>query len=171
MYLRCKSWPVHIKVIKAHWRLFGNVLRLPRDVPDQLFVDEYFRSEPGVDVLRGRPRITLLVVLDRDLKTVGKRLHSTAGLDYLRLLLFKEGRTELTGRIVKNVRNGTDIVSYAITATHTLTHPYYYSSYYYFSGVSRSTDTTSQDFNFSKLLIFYIQSNDFLCYRPNTWNL
>ena len=42
LYCRCKCGPLIIRTLEARWRLFGHVLRLPRDVPVQKFIDEYF---------------------------------------------------------------------------------------------------------------------------------
>ena len=65
-------------------------LRLPRDVPVQMLIDEYFSRETGVDSWRGRPRTSLPAVLDEDLKTVGERIHNKADVERLRLLTKEE---------------------------------------------------------------------------------
>ena len=90
LYKRCKCGPLNIRITEARWRLFGHVLRLPRDVPAQMFIDEYYSREAGVDSWRGRPRTSLPAVLDEDLKTVGERIHNKADVERLRLLTKEE---------------------------------------------------------------------------------
>ena len=47
LYCRCKCGPLSIRTLEARWRLFGHVLRLPRDVPVQKFINEYFGTVAG----------------------------------------------------------------------------------------------------------------------------
>ena len=103
LYRRCKCEPLNIRLTEARWRLFGHVLRLPRDVPAQMFVSEYFSREKDVEGWRGRPRTSLPTVLDEDLKTVGKRIHNSAELERLRLLTKEEWRA-LTRTIVETAK-------------------------------------------------------------------
>ena len=42
LYHRCQSRPISKSIITARWRLFGHVLRLPRDAPAQRASDHYF---------------------------------------------------------------------------------------------------------------------------------
>ena len=53
------SISISIKMIEARWRLFGHVLRMPRNVPAQMAIDKYFQPTAGVPCRRGRPRTTL----------------------------------------------------------------------------------------------------------------
>ena len=39
LYKRCQCEPLSIKMIEARWRLFGHVLRMPRNVPAQMAID------------------------------------------------------------------------------------------------------------------------------------
>ena len=50
----------------AKWKLFGHILRLPLTVPANKAMIAYF-SQPGTG-RRGRPRTTLPIVLNDDLK-------------------------------------------------------------------------------------------------------
>lgn len=65
---------VESPIRSARWRMFGHVLRLPRETPAQCAVDHYF--EPGVRP-RGRPRVCLPKGLDGDLAKVGKRFKAS----------------------------------------------------------------------------------------------
>ena len=42
LYRRCQSRPFSESIVTARWRLFGHVLRLPRDAPAQRAIDHYF---------------------------------------------------------------------------------------------------------------------------------
>ena len=98
LYKRCKCGPLNIRITEARWRLFGHVLRLPRDVPAQMQIDEYFKREVGVDSWRGRPRTTLPAVLHEDLKSIGGRIRNPDDVERLRLLSREEWK-ELKRRI------------------------------------------------------------------------
>ena len=83
LYQRCHSEPLSIKATEARWRLFGHVLRMPHNVPARMAMDNYF--EPTVaSKWRGRPRTTLPVVLNADLRNIDSyHLQSKAGLEHL----------------------------------------------------------------------------------------
>ena len=105
LYRRCKCEPLNTHLTEAPWRLFSHVLLLPRDVPAQMLVDEYFSRKKDVEGWRGHPRsrTSLPTVLDEDLKTVGKRIHNNAELERLRLLTKEEWKA-LTRTIVQTAK-------------------------------------------------------------------
>ena len=58
LYHRCQSRSISESIITARWRLFGHVLRLPRDAPAQRAIDHYF-ADTEAATFRGRPRTSL----------------------------------------------------------------------------------------------------------------
>ena len=61
LYHRCHSRPISESIITARWRLFGHVLRLPRDAPAQRAIDHYFAdTEAALEVDRGLPALFML---------------------------------------------------------------------------------------------------------------
>ena len=54
LYRRCRCHPISEDVKSARWRLFGHVLRMPRDTPAQQAIDYYF-ADTGDATFRGRP--------------------------------------------------------------------------------------------------------------------
>ena len=54
-------------VIRGHWRLFGHILRLPRDTPVNKAMEFYF--EPSLkNTFKGRPRTTIVTTINRDIE-------------------------------------------------------------------------------------------------------
>ena len=86
LYRRCDAVPISQIAAKARWRLFGHVLRLPRDAPAQTAVDDYFEPPAAGSTFRGRPRTTLPRVLNADLEAVSHfgSLKNAADLGHLR---------------------------------------------------------------------------------------
>ena len=75
LYRRCRCHPISEDVKSARWRLFGHVLRMPRDTPAQQAIDYYF-ADTGDATFRGRPRTSLTTALSADLRRV--RTYSTS---------------------------------------------------------------------------------------------
>ena len=69
--------------IHARWKLFGHILRLPPTAPANKAMIAYF-SQPGAG-RRGRPRNTLPIVLNDDLKGTPYELKSGKDLELLRI--------------------------------------------------------------------------------------
>ena len=86
LYKHCQCEPLSIKMIEAQWRLFGHVLRMPRNVPAQMAIDQYFQPTTDMPRWRGQPRTTLPVVLNADLQSTGQYLHNKVDLEHLRQL-------------------------------------------------------------------------------------
>ena len=86
LYRRCDAVPISQLAAKARWRLFGHVLRLPRDAPAQTAVDDYFEPHAAGSTFRGRPRTTLPRVFNADLEAVSHfgSLKNAADLGHLR---------------------------------------------------------------------------------------
>ena len=53
LYKRCQCEPLSIKMIEARWRLFGHKLRMPKNVPAQMAIDQYFQPTTDVPSWRG----------------------------------------------------------------------------------------------------------------------
>ena len=73
LYRRCRCHPISEDVKSARWRLFGHVLRMPRDTPAQQAIDYYF-ADTGDATSRGRARTSLPTALSADLRRVGRTL-------------------------------------------------------------------------------------------------
>ena len=69
---------------QARWRLFGHVLRMSNETPAKLATTQYFNTITGGEVkrFRGRPRKTLPVLLDEDLKLAHQH-YTTSSLNCL----------------------------------------------------------------------------------------
>ena len=72
-------------VKSARWRLFGHVLRMPRDTPAQQAIDYYF-ADTGDATFRGRPWTSLPNALSADLRRLGRTLRRPADNDAFGLL-------------------------------------------------------------------------------------
>ena len=84
LYHRCQSRPISESIITARWRLFGHVLRLPREAPAQRAIDHYF-ADTEAATFRGRPRTSLPSTLCSDLRRIGRTLRQPADIEALRL--------------------------------------------------------------------------------------
>ena len=82
LYNRCQAQPISTIAQQARWKLFGHILRLPTAAPANKAMTAYF-NKPGKS-RRGRPRTTLPIVLNEDLKKTGNQLKSSNDLDALR---------------------------------------------------------------------------------------
>ncbi|XP_065193166.1 uncharacterized protein LOC135824361 [Sycon ciliatum] len=91
LYKRCKAQPISNFVRLARWRLFGHILRMPDGCPAVAAMINYYQVKETV--WRGRPRMTLLIVLSRDLQRVGRRGLKTLS-DLLFLREIAQGRGE-----------------------------------------------------------------------------
>ncbi|XP_065186192.1 uncharacterized protein LOC135817021 [Sycon ciliatum] len=65
LYARCGVEPVSDLIRNSRWSLFGHVLRLGKDTPARLSMEQYFQAPEGR--YRGRPRVTLPIKLHTDL--------------------------------------------------------------------------------------------------------
>ena len=91
LYHRCQSRPISESIITARWRLFGHVLRLPRDAPAQRAIDHYF-ADTEAATFRGRPRTSLPSTLCSDLRRIGRTLRQPADIEALRALSREQWR-------------------------------------------------------------------------------
>ena len=85
LYHRCQCRPISESIVTARWRLFGHVLRLPRDAPAQRAIDHYF-ADTEAAAFRGRPRTSLPTTLCSDLRRIGRTLRQPADIEALRAL-------------------------------------------------------------------------------------
>ncbi|KDO31267.1 hypothetical protein SPRG_19537, partial [Saprolegnia parasitica CBS 223.65] len=69
LYKRCKSVPLSEIVARQRWRLLGHVLRLKKDVPANIAAARFFAA-PEAPRFLGRTKITLPIVLHRDLQSL-----------------------------------------------------------------------------------------------------
>ena len=82
LYRKCNTRPLSTTIRQARWRLFGHILRLPRDAPAQIAADHYFKNDGPS--WRRRPQCTLPTILKDDLKNTGIELNCGSGLAKLR---------------------------------------------------------------------------------------
>ena len=80
LYRICQEKPLSLKFLSASWSLFGNILQRDKDIPANKATRAYFI--PNGNKLRGRPKTTLPIVLNRDLSLIQDpiRLHSRKDL-------------------------------------------------------------------------------------------
>ena len=91
LYHRCQCRPISESIVTARWRLFGHVLRLPRDAPAQRAIDHYF-ADTEAAAFRGRPRTSLPTTLCSDLRRIGRTLRQPADIEALRALSREQWR-------------------------------------------------------------------------------
>jgi hypothetical protein len=56
------------EIRKSRWKLFGHILRLNGNTPAQKSMDFYFENYDRRKCFRGRPRMTLVTVLNKDIE-------------------------------------------------------------------------------------------------------
>ena len=80
LYKICQEKPLSIQILSARWSLFGHILRRDKDIPANKATRAYFT--PHGNKLRGRPKTTLPVVINRDLALIQHpiRLHTSKDL-------------------------------------------------------------------------------------------
>ena len=91
LYHRCQCRPISESIVTARWRLFGHVLRLPREAPAQRAIDHYF-ADTEAAAFRGRPRTSLPTTLCSDLRRIGRTLRQPADIEALRALSREQWR-------------------------------------------------------------------------------
>ena len=87
----CQCRPISESIVTARWRLFGHVLRLPRDAPAQRAIDHYF-ADTEAAAFRGRPRTSLPTTLCSDLQRIGRTLRQPTDIEALRALSREQWR-------------------------------------------------------------------------------
>ena len=91
LYYRCQSRPISESIVTARLRLFGHVLRLPRDAPAQRAIDHYF-ADTEAATFRGRPRTSLPTTLCSDLRRIGRTRRQPTDIESLRALSREQWR-------------------------------------------------------------------------------
>ena len=72
VYTLSKVRPISEDIREARWRMFGHSLRLHHDTPAQKAMEYYFTRELKLMKFQGKPRTTLPIILNYDLKEVNK---------------------------------------------------------------------------------------------------
>jgi hypothetical protein len=67
LYNKCESEPISLEILTRRWRLFGHILRLDLLTPAQKAMDFFFEPCFSKKFI-GRPRTTIFVTLNEDLK-------------------------------------------------------------------------------------------------------
>ncbi|XP_065180181.1 uncharacterized protein LOC135810616 [Sycon ciliatum] len=81
VFERCSAAPLGNILVNARWRLFGHILQSDEHTPAREAMSGFFGcSVPGY---RGRPRITLPVLLNQDAERVGCRLRTPRDLQLM----------------------------------------------------------------------------------------
>ena len=80
LYRICQEKPLSLQILSARWSRFGHILRRDKVILANKATKAYFI--PNGNKLRGRPKTTLPIVLNRDLSLIQDpiRLHSSKGL-------------------------------------------------------------------------------------------
>ena len=73
VYQLSKVRPISEEIREARWRMFGHSLRLHRDTPAQKAMEYYFTPELKLKKYKGQRRITLPIILNKDLKEANKK--------------------------------------------------------------------------------------------------
>ena len=68
LYRTCQEKPLSLQILSARWSLFGHILRRDKNIPANKATRAYFI--PNGVKLRGRPKTTLPVVINRDLALI-----------------------------------------------------------------------------------------------------
>ena len=95
--------PLSLQILSARWSLFAHILRRDKDIPANKATRSYFI--PNGNKLRGRPKTTLPIVLNRDLALIHDpiRLHSSKDLaEITELAQDRKCWRGLTSRIEKS---------------------------------------------------------------------
>ena len=72
LYEMSNSKTLSADIKKARWKMLGHVLRLSENTPAQRSMKCYFENYENKKRFRGRPRTTLPVVIEQDLKAANK---------------------------------------------------------------------------------------------------
>ena len=89
LYKRCGAVPISETITRQRYSLAGHIFRLAPTAPPQLAVDMYLRlaNDEGTERFRGRPRTTLVTVLQTELLSWhGLTLHQPLDVDTVRTM-------------------------------------------------------------------------------------
>ena len=78
MYVRCNTGPLQPEICAARWRMLGHVLRMTDDTPAKHTMLHYFNKFQSGEGFRGRPRTTLLVIINQELEMIAEHHNDTA---------------------------------------------------------------------------------------------
>ena len=71
LYNKCGAVELQFAIRGARWRMLGHVLRMTKDTPAKHAMIYYFSNRK--DGFTGRPRTTLPIIIDKDLKAMAKQ--------------------------------------------------------------------------------------------------
>ena len=101
LYEISKEKPISQTMRAARWKLLGHILRRDQDIPASKAMNAYYQ-DLGQKGFRGRRRMTLPLVLNRDLKQENISLETSGDLQELRNLAQDRGEWHaLTSRIIE----------------------------------------------------------------------
>jgi sorting nexin-29 len=72
VYNRCEAEEISLQILTRRWSFFGHVLRLPENTPSWLAMKHFFNNQ-HLRKFKGRPRITIVTTLQRDINRLEKR--------------------------------------------------------------------------------------------------
>lgn len=115
LYEICEERPLRRRITPARWNLFGHILRRP-GIPGYLQMEAYF-APSNAGKWRGRPRITLPVILDADLVASGTgfRLRTEQDLAESRTLAAHRGNLKDLSTTICDALPATGDSTYADT--------------------------------------------------------
>ncbi|XP_029654042.1 uncharacterized protein LOC115227307 [Octopus sinensis] len=103
LYRSANCGPISLNVLETRWRLFGHILRMKKETPCNMVMEEFF-DHTEYSKYRGRPRDCLPGILTKEYAMIGGRLMDANNLDEIRKRARRrKGWKELTTRIVKNM--------------------------------------------------------------------
>ena len=101
LYEISKEKPISQTMRAARWKLLGHILRRDQDIPASKAMNAYYQ-DLGQKGFRGRRRMTLPLVLNKDLKHEHVSLETSRDLQELRNLAQDRGEwSALTSRVIE----------------------------------------------------------------------
>ena len=85
LYLKTKEIPLSLTILESRWRLFGHILRQPRNTPGNQAMLTFFKTDGKI--FNGRPKTSLVTTLKQDLKRtklLNLKLNNIDDLEQLR---------------------------------------------------------------------------------------
>ena len=85
LYEQCEDAPVSAFIARQRWKLFGHILRADPQSPASKAMKYYFEPT-SAGGYRGKPRVTIVSTLDRDLKAAAQKYPNRVAVKQLRTL-------------------------------------------------------------------------------------
>ena len=86
LYEICNCGPISEKIKRSKWRMLGHALTMNKETPTWKAMKYYFESIYEEGKFRGRPRTTLVSIINEDIKTAQQKAPIISTLDPLQKL-------------------------------------------------------------------------------------